>query len=44
MVDAMTSTLGKTIDLSKDIIESTEEIGKDIAEGLKNLLKPKEEE
>jgi len=44
IVDAMTSTLGKTIDLSKNIIESTEEIGKEITEGLKSLLKPKEEE
>jgi hypothetical protein len=43
-IDTMTSTLGKTIDMSKDIIESTEEIGKEITEGLKKLLKPKQEE
>ena len=52
MVDAMGSTLGKTIDLSKKIIEDrgkigkelikdTEDIGKGITEGLKGLLKPK---
>jgi hypothetical protein len=55
MVDAMGSTLGKTIDLSKKIIEDrgkigkelikdTEDIGKGITEGLKGLLKPKKEE
>jgi uncharacterized protein involved in outer membrane biogenesis len=43
-VDTMTSTLGKTIDASKNIIESTEKIGKGITEGLKNMLKPKQEE
>ncbi len=55
MVDTITSTLSKTIDLSKGIIEgregigkeiikSTEDIGKEITEGLKGLLKPKKEE
>jgi hypothetical protein len=55
IVDTITSTLGKTIDLSKDIVEGregigkeiikgTEDIGKEIAEGLKGLLKPKKEE
>jgi len=55
IVDTITSTLGKTIDLSKGIIEgregigeeiikSTEDIGKGITEGLKSLLKPKKEE
>ena len=55
MVDTITSTLGKTIDLSKGIIEgregigeeiikSTEDIGKEITEGLKGLLQPKKEE
>ncbi len=55
IVDTITSTLGKTIDLSKGIIEgregigkeiikSTEDIGKGITEGLKGLLKPKKEE
>lgn len=55
IVDPITSALGKTIDLSKGIIEgregigeeiikSTEDIGKGITEGLKSLLKPKKEE
>jgi len=55
IVDTITSTLGKTIDLSKGIIEGregigkeiikgTEDIGKEITEGLKGLLKPKKEE
>jgi uncharacterized protein involved in outer membrane biogenesis len=55
MVDTMTSTLGKTIDLSKRVTEDREEIGKElikdaedigreITEGLKGLLKPKKEE
>ena len=55
IVDTITSTLGKTIDLSRGIIEgregigieiikSTEDIGKGITEGLKGLLKPKKEE
>jgi len=55
IVDTITSTLGKTIDLSKGIIESkegigkeiitsTEDIGKGITEGLKGLLKTKKEE
>ncbi len=55
IVDTITSTLGKTIDLSKGIIEGregigkeiikgTEDIGKGITEGLKGLLKPKKEE
>ena len=55
IVDTITSTLGKTIDLSKGIIESrddigkkiikgAEDIGKGITEGLKGLLKPKKEE
>ena len=55
MVDTMKSTLGKTIDLSKRIIEDREDIGKElikgaedigrgITEGLKGLLRPKKEE
>ncbi|MCH8118733.1 MAG: AsmA family protein [Planctomycetes bacterium] len=55
IVDTITSTLGKTIDLGKGIIEGregigkeiikgTEDIGKGITEGLKSLLKPKKEE
>ncbi|MFZ2148206.1 MAG: AsmA family protein [Sedimentisphaerales bacterium] len=55
IVDSIASTLGKTIDLSKGIIEgregigqeiikSTEDVGKGITEGLKGLLKPKKEE
>jgi hypothetical protein len=44
MVETITSTLGKTIDLSTRIIETTEDIGKEITEGLKKLLKPQKEE
>ncbi|MBA7624358.1 hypothetical protein ES703_31765 [subsurface metagenome] len=55
MVNTMKSTLGKTIDVSKRVIEDGEDIGKDlikgtedvgrgIAEGLKGLLRPKKEE
>ena len=55
IVDTITSTLGKTIDISKGIIESkegigkeiiksTEDIGKGITEGLKGFLKTKKEE
>ena len=55
IVDTITSTLGKTIDMGKGIIEGregigkeiikgTEDIGKGITEGLKSLLKPKKEE
>lgn len=55
IVDTITSTLGKTIDLSKGIIESrddigkkiikgAEDIGKGVTEGLKGLLKPRKEE
>lgn len=55
IVEPIASTLGKTIDLSKgliegregvgqEIIKSTEDIGKGITEGIKGLLKPKKEE
>jgi len=55
IVDTITSTLGKTIDLSMGIIEGgegvgegiikgAEDIGKGVTEGLKGLLKPKKEE
>ncbi len=55
MVDTMKSTLGKTMDVSKRVIEGGEDIGKDlikgtedvgrgIAEGLKGLLRPRKEE
>jgi hypothetical protein len=44
IITTLTPTLDKTIDLSTRIIESTEDIGKGITEGLKSLLKPKKEE
>jgi hypothetical protein len=55
IVDTITSTLGKTIDLSmgiieggegvgEEIIKGAEDIGKGVTEGLKGLLKPKKEE
>ncbi len=55
IVDTITSTLDKTIDLSKGIIEGgegvgeeiikgAEDIGKGVTGGLKGLLKPKKEE
>ncbi|MFB0552689.1 MAG: hypothetical protein ACETWQ_05165, partial [Phycisphaerae bacterium] len=44
IITTLTPTLDKTIDLSTRIIESTEDIGKEITEGIKSLLKPKKEE
>jgi len=44
IITTLTPTLDKTIDLSTRIIESTEDIGKEITEGLKGLLKPRDEE
>jgi len=44
LVGTMTSTLNKTIDLGTKIMEGSENIGKEITEGLKNLFKPKKEE
>ncbi len=44
IITTLTPSLDKTIDLSTRIIESTEDIGKEITEGLKSLLKPKKEE
>jgi hypothetical protein len=55
MVDTMKSTLGRTVDVSKrvieggedigkDLIKGTEDVGKGITEGLKGLLRPKKEE
>ena len=44
IITTLTPTLDKTIDLSTRIIEGTEDIGKEITEGLKSLLKPKKEE
>jgi hypothetical protein len=42
----MTSTLSKTINLGTRIMEGKENIGREITEGLKNLLKtgPEKEE
>ena len=44
IITTLTPTLDKTIDLSTRIIEGTEDIGKEITEGIKSLLKPKKEE
>jgi len=44
IVNTMTLSLDKTIDLSTRIIKGTEDIGKGITEGLKDLLKPRKEE
>ena len=40
IVGTMTSTLSKTINLGTRIIEGKEDIGREITEGLRNLLKP----
>jgi hypothetical protein len=44
IITTLTPSLDKTIDISTRIIESTEDIGKEITEGIKSLLKPKKEE
>lgn len=44
IVNTMTLSLDKTIDLSTRIIEGTEDIGKEITKGIKSLLRPKKEE
>ncbi len=55
MIDTMSSTLGKVIDLSKDIfgdsqdvgekvLKDAEDVGKEVTEGLKGLLKTKKQE
>ncbi len=51
IVNTMKSTLGKTIDLGKTaakegekLIEEGKDVGKELVEGLKGLLKPKKEE
>lgn len=44
IVGTMTSTLSKTINLGTRIMEGKEDIGREITEGLKNLLKPRKEE
>jgi uncharacterized protein involved in outer membrane biogenesis len=44
ILGTMSSTLNKTIDLGTRIIEGKGDIGKEITEGLKNLLKPRQEE
>lgn len=43
MIDTMTSTLGKTIEMGKEIIGDRKDIGEEITKGLKDLLKPKKE-
>jgi hypothetical protein len=42
MLDGIGSVLGKTLDVGKEVIKGTGEIGKGLGEGLKGLLKPKE--
>jgi len=44
IVGTITSTLNKTIDLGIRIIEGKEDIGRGITEGIKKLLKPRQEE
>jgi len=44
IVGTMTSTLSKTINLGTRIMEGKEDIGREITEGLKSLLKPGKEE
>jgi len=44
IVGTMTSTLSKTINLGTRIMEGKEDIGREITEGLKSLLKPRKEE
>ena len=43
IVGTMTSTLSKTINLGTRIMEGKEDIGREITEGLRNLLKPETE-
>lgn len=43
IVGTMTSTLSKTINLGTRIMEGKEDIGREITEGLRNLLKPEPE-
>lgn len=40
IIGSMTSTLSKTINLGTRIMEGKEDIGREITEGLRNLLKP----
>ena len=44
MLGTITSTLNKTIEIGTKIIEGKEDIGSQITEGLKKLLKPRQEE
>jgi uncharacterized protein involved in outer membrane biogenesis len=44
ILGTMTSTLNKTIELGTKIMEGKEDIGREITEGLKKLLKPRQEE
>ena len=55
MISTMTSTMGKAVDLGMDIIgggtgagqeavKGTEDIGKGLTEGLKGILKPKQDQ
>jgi hypothetical protein len=44
MLGSLKSTLAKTAELGKEVIKTTENLGKDLTEGLKGLLKPKKQE
>ena len=44
IVGTMTSTLSETINLGTRIMEGKEDIGREITDGLRNLLKPRQEE
>jgi uncharacterized protein involved in outer membrane biogenesis len=44
ILGTMSSTLNKTIELGTKIMEGNEDIGREITEGLKKLLKPRQEE
>ena len=44
ILGTMSSTLSKTINLGTRIMEGKEDIGREITEGLKKLLKPRQEE
>ncbi len=44
ILGTITSTLNKTIELGTKIMEGKEDIGREITEGLKSLLKPRQEE
>jgi len=44
MLGSLKSTLAKTAELGKEVLKTTEDLGKGVTEGIKGLLKPKKEE